>query len=86
MNVNKTRALHLLVSLLLTFCVDHSTIGSGEHYDLTLENQSGDVIMLDKADQESLVMGLSLHDKGKQMMQQVLLRPVLPEPAASGPF
>ncbi len=48
-----------------------STIGRERHYDLTLENQHGDAIVLDKGDQESLVMGMSLYDKGKISMNQV---------------
>lgn len=52
-------------------CVRNS-IGHEEHFDLALENQHGDAITLDKADQEALVTGLSLHDKGKVLMDQVL--------------
>lgn len=52
-----------------------STIGREQHYDLTLENQHGDAIVLDKGDQESLVMGMSLYDKGKLFMKQVQPRP-----------
>ncbi len=48
-------------------------MGEDKHYDLALENQHGDAIMLDKADQEALIMGLSLHDRGKGLMEKVFL-------------
>ena len=47
-----------------------SGIGDDEHQDFSLENQAGEAVLLDKADREALVMGLSLHDKGARTMRQ----------------
>ena len=60
-------------------------MGEDKHYDLALENQHGDAIMLDKADQEALITGLSLHDRGKGLMEKVFsTSPQLPEVALTG--
>jgi hypothetical protein len=53
-----------------------SAIGSEDHLDLCLENQSGDAVAVEQSDREALVMGLSLHDKAHQMMRAVCSLPV----------
>ena len=47
-----------------------SGVGDEGHHDFSLENQAGEAVLLDKADREALVMGLSLHDKGSRTLQQ----------------
>lgn len=48
-----------------------SSIGTEAHYDLCLENQNGDPILLEESDRTALIMGLTLHDKAQQLMHQV---------------
>ena len=45
-------------------------MGNDDHQDFSLENQAGEAVLLDRADREALVTGLSLHDKGSRPLHQ----------------
>lgn len=68
------RMMRRCVYQICTLCCACSSIGTEQHYDLCLENQNGDPIMLEQCDREALVMGLTLHDKAQQMIQNVRQR------------
>lgn len=53
--------------------------GSDDAFEFALENQSGDMLKLNKADREAVVMALILHEKAKKKLQLEQYSEALPE-------
>lgn len=48
-----------------------STVGNEHFQDISLETQDGKQVVMSDTDREALVMGMTLHDKAQQLLQEV---------------